>query len=173
MSSLTARDLTKMALLVALLFVAAFIAVPLPFTPAMITMTTLVFNLTAFLLPPKQTLIVCVVYTLCGAAGLPVFTGGVGGLGKLFGPTGGFIFAFIVAYPLVSMFKGKVRSFWHYVAAGVFIGIPITYIGGVLGMMIVLHMSLWPAIVAGALPFIPGDILKTIVAAFIALKIRV
>ncbi|MDU6872617.1 MAG: biotin transporter BioY, partial [Negativicoccus succinicivorans] len=71
------------------------------------------------------------------------------------------------------MFKGKVRSFWHYVAAGVFIGIPITYIGGVLGMMIVLHMSLWPAIVAGALPFIPGDILKTIVAAFIALKIRV
>ena len=72
MSSLTARDLTKMALLVALLFVAAFIAVPLPFTPAMITMTTLVFNLTAFLLPPKQALIVCVVYTLCGAAGLPV-----------------------------------------------------------------------------------------------------
>ena len=79
----------------------------------------------------------------------------------------------MVAYPLVSLFKGKARSFWRYVAAGVFIGIPITYIGGVLGMMIVLHMSLWPAIVAGALPFIPGDILKTIVAAFIALKIRV
>lgn len=166
-----AKDLTKMALLVALLFVSAYIAIPLPFTVAMITLTTLIFNLAAFLLTPKQMFIVSLLYLLCGAAGLPVFSGGVGGLGKLFGPTGGFIFAFCVAYPLVSLLKGPVRSFWRYVLVGTFIGIPLTYIGGVAGMMLVLDIGLWPAITGAALPFIPGDILKVIVAAYIALKV--
>lgn len=172
MKEIQTRELTKMALLVALLCVAAYIIIPLPFTPIMITATTLVFNLTAFLLPPKQTLIVCLVYTFLGAVGLPVFSGGMGGFGRLFGPTGGFIWAFVVTYPIVSYLKGPVPSFTRYSLVSILIGIPLTYIGGVAGMMFVLDMGLWPALVAGAFPFIPGDILKCVVAAYIATKIR-
>ncbi len=172
MNEISTRELTKMALLVALLCVSAYIVIPLPFTPAMIVATTLVFNLAAFLLTPRQTFIVALVYTFIGAIGLPVFSGGTGGFGKLFGPTGGFIWAFIVAYPVVSYLKGPVPSFKRYSLVSILVGIPLTYVGGVAGMMFFLDLDLWAALVAGAFPFIPGDILKCVIAAYIAVKMR-
>ena len=101
-----ARRLTKMALLTALLCVSAWISFPLPFSPAMVTALTLVATLTGLLLSPKDTLIVFIVYVLLGTVGLPVFVGGTSGLGKLLGPTGGFIFSWPVAYTLLSICKG-------------------------------------------------------------------
>lgn len=65
---------------------------PLPFSPAMVTALTLVATLTGLLLQPKDAFIVFIIYILLGAVGLPVFVGGTAGLGKLLGPTGGFIF---------------------------------------------------------------------------------
>ena len=109
-----ARRLTKMALLTALLCVSAWISFPLPFSPAMVTALTLVATLTGLLLSPKDTLIVFIVYVLLGTVGLPVFVGGTSGLGKLLGPTGGFIFSWPVAYTLLSICKGKSRSFLSY-----------------------------------------------------------
>ena len=94
-----ARRLTKMALLTALLCISAYISFPLPFSPAMVTALTLVATLTGLLLQPKDALIVFIVYILLGAVGLPVFVGGTAGLGKLLGPTGGFIFSWPVAFP--------------------------------------------------------------------------
>ena len=167
------RTLTKMALLVALLCISAYIIFPLPFTPVMISLTTLIFNLAAFMLAPRHTFIVCVVYTLLGAVGLPVFSGGQGGLSRLVGPTGGFIFAFIIAYTLVSYLKGNTRSFWRYATVGVLVGIPITYIGGVAGLMAVTGVGLWPALTMAALPFIPGDIIKCLIAAYVATKMKI
>ena len=52
------RTITKMSICVALCCVSAYISIPLPFTTAMITALTVVMNLTAFILKPKQTLIV-------------------------------------------------------------------------------------------------------------------
>lgn len=166
------RNMTKMALLVALLCVSAYISFPLPFTPAMVTALTLVMCLVAYMLPPRETFIVLAAYVLLGAIGLPVFVGGSSGFGKLFGPTGGFIWAWLIAYPLLSYFKGAAPSFWRYVLQGILWTIPITYIGGMLTMILVLKMTLPQAFIAGALPFIPGDIIKIIVAAWLATKIR-
>lgn len=58
------RKLTKMALLVALTCVSAYISFPIPFSPAMVTATTLVLCLIGFLLPPKEALLlfVCIYY---------------------------------------------------------------------------------------------------------------
>ena len=69
------RTITKMSICVALCCVSAYISIPLPFTTAMITALTVVMNLTAFILKPKQTLIVMLVWILLGSAGLPVFVG--------------------------------------------------------------------------------------------------
>jgi len=105
-----ARRLTKMALLTALLCISAYISFPLPFSPAMVTALTLVATLIGLLLQPKDALIVFIIYILLGAVGLPVFVGGTAGLGKLLGPTGGFIFSWPVAYTLLSIFKGSKKS---------------------------------------------------------------
>ena len=70
------RSMTKMAICVAILCVSAYISFPLPFASAMVTALTQAMNLAAFVLTPQQTLIVMLLYTLIGAAGLPVFVGG-------------------------------------------------------------------------------------------------
>lgn len=166
------RDLTKMALFVTLLCVSAYISFPIPFSPAMVTALTLVFVLIALVLSPKQTLIVSLVWFALGAAGLPVFSGGVGGLGKVFGPAGGFYFSFMVAYPLVSMLKGSERSFLRYTLVSILVSLPVTYAFGVTWMMVVLGISFQKALMLGAVPFIPGDIIKCIVGAWLATKIK-
>ena len=86
-------ELTKMGLLTALICVSAYIVIPLPFSPASLTAQTLVVNLIALLLTPRQAAFTIIVYIFLGLTGLPVFSGGVGGPGKLFGPTGGYIMA--------------------------------------------------------------------------------
>ena len=107
-------ELTKMALLTALICVSAYIVIPLPFSPASLTAQTLVVNLIALLLTPRQAAFTIVVYMLLGLSGLPVFSGGVGGPGKLFGPTGGYIMAWLIAVVLMSWLKGKRYSFRRY-----------------------------------------------------------
>lgn len=67
----TTKQLTKMALLVALLCVSAYISVPAPWG-GIITSLTLVMCLVAFMLSPKDTFVTLVVYDLMGAIGLPV-----------------------------------------------------------------------------------------------------
>ena len=171
-AAFTTRDLTKMAICVALLCVAAYISFPLPFTVAMITALTIVMNLAAFILTPRQTFVVIFVYVLLGTAGVPVFTGGSAGLGKLFGPTGGFIFSYLLAYPLVSWLKGQNNSFGRYLLVAVCIGMPITYIGGLISMALLLKLDLWSALVMSVFPFIPGDIFKAAAAAFLGVKLN-
>ncbi|MFA6849367.1 MAG: biotin transporter BioY [Selenomonadaceae bacterium] len=166
------RTMTKMAICVALLCVSAYISFPLPFTAVMVTALTIVMNLSAFILTPKQTFIVMLVYTLLGCIGLPVFVGGTAGFGKLFGPTGGFIIVFVIAYPIVSFLKGTKNSFKRYLLIAVAVGIPITYIGGIISMMLVLQINLWSALVMAVFPFIPGDIFKAVAAAYLGAKLN-
>lgn len=170
--TMSVQKMTKMALCVALCCVAAYISVPLPFTTAMITALTLAMNLTAFILKPRETFAVLCVYTLLGCIGLPVFVGGTSGVGKLFGPTGGFIIAFVIAYPIVSWLKGTGNSFKRFLLAAVFVGIPLTYVGGLTSMMLLMDVSLWQALVMAVFPFIPGDVLKAALAAFLGVKLN-
>ncbi|WP_251424218.1 biotin transporter BioY [Veillonella agrestimuris] len=167
-----ARKLTKMALLTALLCVSAWISFPVPFSPAMVTALTLVAVLTAFLLPPKETFIVFMVYVFLGAIGLPVYVGGTAGLGKLLGPTGGFIFSWPVAYTLLSYWKGSNRSFLSYSWRSIVITIPIVYLFGVAGFMIVTNTAFDKAIWMVMLPYIPGDIIKCLIGSWLATKLK-
>ena len=90
----------------------------------------------------------------------------------MFGPTGGFILAFIAAYPMVSCFKGKTNSLKRYILVAIFIGIPITYIGGLISMLLLMDVSFWQAMILAVFPFIPGDILKAVMAALIGVKLN-
>ena len=171
MKDLNTKDLTKISVCIALCCVTAQISFPLPFTPGLVTALTLALSLTAYILPPKQTFFVIFIYILIGATGLPVFAGG-GGLGKLFGPAGGFYFAWLVAYPILSFFKGEKINFKKYLVTNILLVMPITYIGGIISMIFVLKVNFLQAMTMAVLPFIPGDILKAAAAAFLGVKLN-
>ena len=172
-STFTPQIMAKMALCVALISVSGYIAFPLPFSPAMITASTAAMCLAAFVLTPKQTFITIAVYLLLGGVvGLPILPGGTAGLGRLLGPTGGFYFAWAVAFPAVSMLKGKENSLKRYILTGVIVSIPIVYAGGLLSMMLNMDITLEQAFVMAVFPFIPGDILKCIAAALIGVRVN-
>lgn len=164
--------MVRMAVCTALLCVSAYLSVPVPFASAMVTALTVVMNFTAFVLPPKETFGVILLYTLLGTAGLPVFVGGAAGVGELFGPRGGFLFSFLVAYPLVSAWKGGAPSIRRYAAAAILAGLPVTYLGGLLGLMLATGLPIREAAFAAVLPFIPGDVLKALLAAWLAVRLR-
>ena len=171
--NVSVKDLAKMAMCLAVISVSAYIAFPLPFTPAMVVASTAAMCFTAFILTPKQTFMTLVAYLILGGvAGLPILPGGTGGLGRLFGPTAGFYFAFVVAYTMVSYFKGNVVSLKRYSLISIIISLPITYIGGLISMMLVLNIGFEAAIVQAVLPFIPGDVVKCILGAFIGVRVN-
>ena len=165
------RDLTKMAMCVALCCVTAYISFPLPFTPGYVTALTFALSLSAYLLPPRQTFTVVLIYILMGAVGLPVFAGGEG-LSRLVGPAGGFYFAWIPAYALLSLAKGESPNFKRYMLANVLIAVPITYVGGLASMMLVLDVNLLQAMTMAVFPFIPGDLMKAAAAAVLGVKLQ-
>ena len=169
---ISTAELTKMSMCVALCCASAYISFPLPFTPAPVTASTLVLSLTAFILSPRQTFTVILIYVLLGAAGLPVFAGGTSGIGKLFGPTGGFILAWLVGYPILSAIKGSTPNFKRYVIADLLTATPITYIGGLISIYLVMEVSISQAFTMAVLPFIPGGIMKTLAAAFLGVKLN-
>ncbi len=165
------RELTKMSLLVALCCVAGDIVFPLPFTPGMVTALTIVMSLAAYILTPRQTFTVIALYLLLGAAGLPIFAG-TGGIGRLVSPVGGFYFAWLIAFPLLSFFKGAEVNFKRYLALNILIAIPVTYAGGLISMMALMEISLWQAATMAVFPFIFGDVLKAAAAAFLAVRLN-
>ncbi len=164
------KTLTKMSMCVALCCVTAYISFPLPFTPGMVTALTFALSLTAYLLTPKQTFIVILVYIALGAVGLPVLGGGQS-LSRLIGPTGGFYFAWLVAYPLMSLAKGSSPNLKRYVAINILIAMPITYVGGLISMILLLDINLWQALTMAVFPFILGDVLKATAAALLGVKL--
>ncbi|MBO4400620.1 MAG: biotin transporter BioY [Selenomonadaceae bacterium] len=165
------RELTKMAMCVALCCVAGDIVFPLPFTPTMVTALTIVLSLTAYILPPRQTFTVIALYLLLGAAGLPVFAG-TGGISRLVSPVGGFYFAWLIAFPLLSFFCRNQINFKRYLALNILIAIPVTYAGGLISMMALMDISLWQAATMAIFPFIFGDVLKAAAAAFLAVRLN-
>ncbi len=166
------KELTKMSICIAIICVSAYISFPLPFTPTMITAQTIAINLVALILTPKQSFLVVLLYIFLGAFGLPVFSGGTGGFGKLFGPTGGFIIGFLVIAPLISYLKGKNNSFKRYLFVTIFVGMIVLYAVGAVYMSIVQKISIIAALSVAVFPFIFGDILKCFLSSFIAVKLN-
>lgn len=166
------QDLTKMALCIAFCCVSAFITFPLPFTPGMITALTIAIGVTALVLPPRLAFIAVASYVFLGAVGLPLFPGGVGGLGRLLGPTGGFYFGWPIVCLIQSWLKGKQVNFRRYALVTVGVGVPLTYVGGLISMMLVMQVDLWQGLVMAVFPFIPGDIMKALLAAFIGVRVN-
>ncbi len=166
------RSMGRMAMCVALISVGGYIAFPTPFSPVMVTATTLALGVTALVLPPKQTAVAILAWILLGAAGVPVFSGGQGGIGKLLGPSGGFFPGFFVGYTCVSWLKGRSYDWKRYLLVLLVAAFPATYIFGIAYMMLTLHLELWQAMTMAMFSFIPGDVIKAVAAAFLGVRLN-
>lgn len=87
------RNMTRCAVLAALMAVCAWISVPLG--DQAVSLQTFAVFLTLGLLGGKAGTATMLVYLLLGAAGVPVFTGFRGGIAALLGPTGGYLWGFL------------------------------------------------------------------------------
>ena len=163
-------SLTKIAICTSLLCVSAFIVIPLPIVP--ITLQLFAVVLVALLLKPSHTLTCVSLYILLGIVGLPVFSGGKGGIGILFSPTGGFILGFLVGAFLISLFKGNNDKTIRYILASIICGIIPIYILGLGYFMIFTSTDLITAITSVGAVFILIDILKCILASILAVILK-
>lgn len=166
------KDMTKLALCVAILCVTSFLVVPLPFTPIVISLHTIVVNIIGFILSPLQAGITILLYLLMGLMGLPVFSMGTSGPGKLFGPTGGFYFGFLLAVIAISLLRGKKNSMKRYCIVSIFVGIPIQHICAMIGMCIYNEWNVLSAFMTVSLPFLVGDIIKCVMASMVGVSLN-
>lgn len=141
----------------------AQIAVPLPFSPVPVTGQTLGVLLVGALLGSRHGALSLLTYLGEGALGLPVFAGGTGGLARLAGPTGGYLMGFVAAAFLAGWLcqRGWDRRL-PTAAMAMLLGNAIIYL---FGLPWLAHFVGPDKVLAlGLLPFIPGDLLKLVLA---------
>ncbi len=145
----------------------------LPLYPVPVTLQTLFTYLSGAILGPWFGALSQVIYILLGGIGLPVFAGGKAGFGTLLGPTGGYLFGFVVA----SFAIGKVCNLRRQptasrIAGSFVLGTAIIYTLGVLQLTQWMNGDLQRALMVGVLPFIVGDALKVAIATAVATRLR-
>ena len=172
MKTTNTKELTLMGILVALICAVAPIVIPLGIFPP-ITFQTLFVFLTGLLLTKEKAAIVMVAYIIIGATGLPVFAYGVGGIGVVFGATGGFILFFPIAAYLTSMIKNRkiINNEFVDLLVKLFVINLILYMFGGAYFIFITNTSLATTIGIFSV-YIPGDIVKIIVAIYVSTYIR-
>ncbi|WP_144628483.1 biotin transporter BioY [Arthrobacter woluwensis] len=173
-----ARDLALVAVFAALVAASALVpGISIGGVGVPITIQTLAVVLTGLVLGGPRAIAAVGLYVVLGLAGLPIFSQGRAGLGVLAGPSAGYI----IAFPLVAGLAGllatrvlrkrlKPRTLWFFLAA-FGSSLLLTHTLGPLGIMINGRTSLSAAFLAD-LAFYPGDILKNLVAAPLAVALH-
>lgn len=161
------QSMTKIALCVAVLSASSYLVIPLPFTPIVLSVHTIMVNLIGLILKPWHAAYTILVYLIMGLIGLPVFSAGTAGPSKLFGPTGGFYFGFLFAVIAISLLKGKRPNVIRYAIVTTVVGMPIQHLFAILFMCFHNGFNIKAAALTVSIPFLPGDIAKCVLAAVI------
>lgn len=152
-------DLVYAALFAALIGVLGFISIPLPFSPVPLSGQSLGIMLAGGLLTTRQAALSVLIFILVGAVGVPIFSGMVGGVGILV-TRGGYYIGFLVGAILLTRLRGNGTNYWRLLMATVVGGMLSVYSFGAVWLSVVTGMELSAAIMAGVVPFIPGDLVK-------------
>lgn len=131
-----------------------------------ISAQTLGVMLAGTVLGAKRGALAALLVVLLVALGLPLLAGGRGGIGVFSGPTVGFL----IGWPVGAFVTGLIVERWRtanlalVAAVASIVGcILVIYAMGIVGMMVVLDLTAVQA-AYGTMPFIPGDILKAVIA---------
>ena len=142
-----------------------------------ITFQTLTVMLTGLVLGPGRGFAAVGLYTLLGLAGLPIFSQGRSGLGILAGPSAGYIIAFPIAAGIVGWLATvvirrtiKARALWLFLSATV-TSVVVVHSLGIAGIVLNTKAT-WGQAFLSDVVFYPGDIIKNVLAALIAVALH-
>lgn len=160
------------ALFASLIAVGAFIRIPVPLVP--FTMQTFFVVLAGMMLGKRLGAASALVYLAVGLVGIPVFTQG-GGIGYVLKPSFGYLIGFVVAAYITGAIARRAEnpSFWRLLIAAL-VGLAALYVLGTAYFYFLSNyylgnqVSVWTAVLYCFLVFVPGDLLKSIIAALIA-----
>lgn len=165
-------------LFVLLISIGAFIAIPVG--PVPIVLQNMFVFMAGLILGKRWGALCIVIYLAAGAAGLPIFSGGSSGIDHILGPTGGYLLSYIPTVFVVGWISEKSgessdESSFQMILTdlkAMFVGSIIIYLFGVPWLKEVLNLSWEKSLTLGLLPFIPGDMLKIITAAYLVKLVR-
>ncbi|MCI8336442.1 MAG: biotin transporter BioY [Peptococcaceae bacterium] len=171
------KDLTRIAIFAAITACLAQIIIPLPFTPIFVSMGILAVLLTGAILTPKQAFLAELVYILLGAIGMPVFGGFKGGIGVLFGPTGGYLYtypimAWIISFTIEKAAQKAPSMQKLAFVFGMILAMVICYGVGTIWLSYLNGITLYQAFMAAVVPFLLPDCGKIIVATLVGIPVR-
>lgn len=176
-------------LFAALIAVSGFIVFPLPGTPVPIVLQNMMPILASGLLGGLYGTASTALFLITGLLGLPVFSGGRGGLAHLLGPTGGFLIGYLAAaafliiffrkpgakdLALVSSGKNKSIKLINYlkIIAASFSGFALIYVFGIARFMQLTNRGLFESLSLACIPYLPGDFIKMILVFALIYKLR-
>ena len=156
------KEIVVMALMTAVLSVLSPLSIPIG--PVPVTLATFAVCLTVTVLGGKRGTISYLVYLLLGLVGLPIFSKFEGGIGKLLGPTGGYLIGMIFlcgigGFAVSSFAKNIVLEYLFFL-----LGIALCYLFGTVWLA--------KALSVGVLPFILPDCIKVFLALLLGRRIR-
>ena len=132
-----------------------------------ITAQSMGIMLCGTVLGAKRGALAVLLFITLTAIGLPLLSGGRGGLGVFASPSSGFIIGFPLAAYVAGLITTKLRMlkiFYSSLLGAIIGGIFVLYIPGIIGMSIALGKSISEATVI-ALIYIPGDLIKAFLCA--------
>ena len=152
-------------------------AIPLGFTPVPVTPQTLGVILAGSILGarlgPKYAAYSQLLFLLLVAAGLPLLSGGRGGLGVFVAPSGGYLIGYIAGAYVIGYIchKMKETSLLKLITANVFGGMIVVYLFGIPFQAMMMNISIWEAFIVN-LVFLPGDFTKVMIGSLLAVRLQ-
>ena len=166
-TKLTTRDLVLAALFAALTAASAWIWAPV-FGEVPFTLQVLFVLMSGLVLGARLGALSILAYLTLGLFA-PVYAGGTSGLGVLFGPTGGYLWGFVLAAALAGALATRLgRTNPLVLCACALAGLVPVYALGAVWLAWQLDLGLWAAVKVGVVPFVPFDAAKAGVAGFTA-----
>lgn len=162
------RSLIVCGLFSAIIAVLTFIHIPLP-SGIPLTLQIFAVALCGYTLGSLRGISSTAVYIALGAVGLPVFSGFMGGVAHLAGPTGGFLWGFLLLAALCGLAAG--RKFGVRLLIGC-AGLTVCHLCGVLQFSFVMKCSVGEAFLIASAPYLIKDAILTAAAAAVSARMR-
>ncbi|WP_345750031.1 biotin transporter BioY [Microbacterium rhizophilus] len=170
-----ARDLARIAIFAAIVIVLGIAGqIPLP-TGVPVTLQTLGVMLAGIVLGPLRGAAAVLVVIVLAAVGLPVLTGGSGGLGVFVGPTVGYLIGWVPGVIVTGLIArsqaaGALIRWWRVALGATIGGVLVVYAFGIPGLSLVTGIPLADAAVSNVV-FLPGDLAKVVVATLLSVAL--
>lgn len=173
---MTTQHLVRIALFAALIAALGLLPrIDVPIAAGVpITAQTLGVMLAGVVLGPRYGALAVLLFLFVVALGAPLLAGGRGGLGVFFGPAAGYLAGWIAgacACGLLMRTLHRLPLFAATLIAAIGGGIVVVYLFGVPWLAWKANLTLTQAFLGG-LVFVPGDLIKAVVCALIAVAVQ-